>query len=237
MSAIQKLGNITSRIFSGKPISITTEISSSLKHLYSGFASGDVMYDISDENRSRVLHRLAIEQTKNRKDSVFDFVSSESGPNGNTILHYSTIMPDALKLLLREGANPNAVNARGETPLIFALDHTPPTSIERAVDALLEHKADVNIQAKNGTNVADMVLNPNVRGESSLQLRLLGKFLNAGLHTGFVHSALSRWDGDNMRGKPFIDPELRASVLLMIDNRRADRNFVSRLRDMAQDFV
>ena len=68
---------------------------------------------------------------------------------GNTPLHLAALNLDveAVARLLKAGANPNATNKWGDTPLIYS------ASSLKKVQLLVEHGADVNAQAASGATV------------------------------------------------------------------------------------
>lgn len=76
---------------------------------------------------------------------------------GDTSLHWAitsyyleyTLMP-----LLKAGGNPDSINYKGETPLHVASR----LGIERAVELLLQHGADVTIRDKGGSTALDNAL-------------------------------------------------------------------------------
>jgi len=86
-------------------------------------------------------------------------VSSET--KGNTPLHFlakrkQDLKADyniALKLLLERGASINAKNAKGKTPLHYAIS----SENEECVDFLLINGADPSLPTKNGTTAFDLV--------------------------------------------------------------------------------
>jgi FOG: Ankyrin repeat len=63
------------------------------------------------------------------------------------------MFPQVALLLLKHGADPNAVNARGETPLHIAArgdEHTIGSGNYAVVSILVKHGADVNARDKDG---------------------------------------------------------------------------------------
>src|SRR5579859_4542752 len=66
---------------------------------------------------------------------------------GETPLHYAATFgnPDAVRVLLERGADPNARNRAGATPLIYGAYNFEKSRL------LVEKGADVNARAQNGT--------------------------------------------------------------------------------------
>jgi hypothetical protein len=62
-----------------------------------------------------------------------------------------------LKMLLANGANPNAADHRGYTPLIYSVcKHTDARRLAERVQLLLNHGADSNARANNGQTALDL---------------------------------------------------------------------------------
>lgn len=107
-----------------------------------------------------------------------------SGPNGTTLLHWAARVQDVplMKLLVEKaGLSANAKNARGETPLLFALADAPWEALNGAgshvatVTWLLGQGADVNARDEDGASVAlRAVKHPEL-------LELLGPDLDLGV--------------------------------------------------------
>jgi ankyrin repeat protein len=71
--------------------------------------------------------------------------------DGNSLLH--RCMWWAGPLLLSRGANPNAINNAGETPLVYLLKHGEKGELYKYCRSLLDSGADVNIKDKDGNSV------------------------------------------------------------------------------------
>jgi len=71
----------------------------------------------------------------------------QQGSQGGTLLH-RTQDPDVVRLAIEKGANPNAKNFKGVTPLA---NHAGWGRVE-CVRILLEHRTDLNAQSNDGLN-------------------------------------------------------------------------------------
>jgi len=71
--------------------------------------------------------------------------------------------PKIVELLLRHGANPNVQNARGETPMHFAVLYKKPELVE----LLLRHGADPNVQSARGETPLDIASRQDYETSSS----------------------------------------------------------------------
>jgi ankyrin repeat protein len=90
----------------------------------------------------------------NRGGVIRLLISSAADPNvknekGDTALHIRFIDPDALKALIAAGANVNALNDNGETPLMT-------TSSPEAAAILLQAGADISIHSKAGKTALEI---------------------------------------------------------------------------------
>ena len=63
---------------------------------------------------------------------------------------YAIFHLEICKLLLKSGAQINLANKRGVTPIMAAVENGPLGKSECILNLLLENKADVFAQAKNG---------------------------------------------------------------------------------------
>ena len=88
---------------------------------------------------------------------------------------------DVVKLLLENGANPNHMDAQGETPLMAAIrggrNDSPKEMRIRIIKALLDRGADPNLPAASGYNYP-----PIVEAAALGQADVLALLLDAGAH-------------------------------------------------------
>ena len=122
--------------------------------------------------------------------------SSEAANTANglkvTPLHYAALYgsSEALAFLLEQGANPNARNQAGATPLVYAA-----WSFERT-RLLVEHGAVVNIATKQG--ITPLLVASAAQGNADTLRYLLDKGADLRARTGDGDDALIRaaWSGD-----------------------------------------
>jgi hypothetical protein len=129
-----------------------------------------------------ILGRQLIEHGANVNATTY--VNAITRPYGSTPLHYAcelgtTTRLDFMQLLLENGADPNARDSRGITPLADALDCRAPRQVGRAPDAakfLIEWPTtDVNdiIPLRGLSMLARVRANINMIGELSGQNQLV----------------------------------------------------------------
>jgi ankyrin repeat protein len=98
------------------------------------------------------LHRAACHYSADMTQKLVEhgaFIDQPHPVNGMTALHYAIVHNkfQNAEYLLKQGANPGALTADGQTPLLLAVtaDNAPIVSL------LLKAKADVNYQRAAGT--------------------------------------------------------------------------------------
>ena len=82
-----------------------------------------------------------------------------SDADGETPLMLAARGPSVpkLKLLLGNGANPNATNHHGYTPLIYSVsEHTDPRNLAERVQLLVDNGANVNARTKDGQTALEI---------------------------------------------------------------------------------
>lgn len=78
----------------------------------------------------------------------------------NAVKDYSTVKEDVVELLLSRGANPNAVDGRNRTALIFAISEPKEPSL-RVIEKLLKAGADVNLKDQDGATSLSYAIGRN----------------------------------------------------------------------------
>jgi ankyrin repeat protein len=136
---------------------------------------------------------------------------------GETPLHYAATYGsvDSVRVLLERGADPNARNRAGATPLIYGA-----YNIDRA-HLLVEKGADVNAHAQNG--VTPLMVAASVHGNMATVRYLLGKGADV---------KATRANGADALQTAALKSEPEAVKLLLAkgaDARRADKSGVTAL--------
>lgn len=77
---------------------------------------------------------------------------------GATALHFSTRagFPESMKVLIKNGADVNAQDEEGETPLFYAFKAKNKNDIKQPIQVLLKHGADKNHKNKKGETVVEV---------------------------------------------------------------------------------
>ena len=115
----------------------------------------------------------------------------------NTPLHYAATYgsPEAVRILLKAGADPKARNQAGATPLLYAAWNLPKTQL------LVEKGADVNVAENDG--VTPLIVAVSAHSNSHTARLLLDKGANVNALDGFRDDALMRaagmGDADSLR--------------------------------------
>lgn len=136
-----------------------------------------------------------------------------------TPLHYAAIYgsADAVRILLSAGADPNARNANGATPLIYAAWNLEKTRL------LVERGADVNAAQKEG--ITPLMVAASAHGNIATLRYLLSKGANARTQTKLRDSALLR---SSLLGEP---DSLRLLLASGADPHLADASGLNPLHD------
>lgn len=132
---------------------------------------------VTEPDKWNYLHRALVSVTKTPPaDAIRHLISIGVPVNGkdrygNTPLHYAARAKnvEAMKALLDAGANIDAVNRDGVTPLRQLLLRKP-DNLE-AVELLLAHGADMHQRYENGATVKEYVqITANVQDRKLLEL-------------------------------------------------------------------
>lgn len=75
---------------------------------------------------------------RHHQDNLQHLDLNQQDEAGRTLLHYLSTDPEMVRLLLRNGADPNVRDEQGETPLHIAVRH----NVKRSADLLLAAGAD-----------------------------------------------------------------------------------------------
>lgn len=99
------------------------------------------------------------------------FYINDKDKNGATALIQAATFctPEAVSFLLKNGANPNIVDAKGETALMKAARRASPSKAEYIVAALIAANADLNLKNSDGKTAAELARkNFNTRAADNL---------------------------------------------------------------------
>jgi hypothetical protein len=89
-----------------------------------GFYMHDPIFHGEINIRTAILERRPIAEIKNIELKIKPVDSLDSfSPQADNILNIAIEYPEALRYLLEKGADPNAANAFGKTPLMYAAQH------------------------------------------------------------------------------------------------------------------
>jgi len=110
---------------------------------------------LSDTN---ILESLLAAGAKVDAPNSSELVLNNTTPRNHTALHDAVYRnPDAVEVLLRHGANPNARDALGMTPLHCARWNAGSATSRKVYELLLAYKADPNVRDRDGQTPLDLL--------------------------------------------------------------------------------
>lgn len=118
-----------------------------------------------------VALRQSLQLAQAEGDEVLQRLLSTPGAGDNTLLMHAVQLQnrDAVRVLLLSGADPNVVNARGQTALHLAAQRGEPAALSAAA-ALLSHEA--NLEAADADGLTPLLLAARFASGDMLQLLL-----------------------------------------------------------------
>ena len=109
-------------------------------------------------SNTNILETLLAAGAKVDAPNSSELVLNNTTPRNQTALHDAVYRnPDAVEVLLRHGANPNARDALGLTPLHSALWNSDPSTSRKVFELLLAYKTDPNVRNRDGQTPLDML--------------------------------------------------------------------------------
>jgi len=132
-------------------------------------------------------------------------IVNKSDEAGSTPLHRATRKKENIEILLAHGANINAVTARGQTPLMVAVNN--PICSREIVQTLLARKP--NIDTKDSSGQTALIIAAQKTNRAEIITLLLNAGANAKLEDNTGRTALDWFDRNQRISKSPVRKELK----------------------------